>query len=436
MGTSYRYSRWVRYATLPSVAYLTLACSPAVSPAAAQQSTSGLVLRGVTVIDVADGQLLPKQTVIVAGNRIESVGPVDRVKVPAGAQVIDANGQYLIPGLWDMHVHVDGADQLYPLFIANGVTGIREMAQGGSFGTDSFAAWQRKIAEGKRIGPRGVGPSTDLSEITNPTPEDAVRIIDSLKAAGIKFAKYHNDDGNGEIFFAFAREARRVGLPMVGHIPRAVSDVEASDSGLRSVEHVEENHQCWPDWPTPLDSAAAEKRCTPVAKAYIKNGTWMSTTVAGANWIDGNVSEAQRFVRMMYRLGVTRFLAGTDWNIASMTDQPRFRPGVSAVEDVMFLGEAIPPLVALQAGTLNPAQFFDATDSLGTVAPGKLADLVLLDADPLVDIHNIMKIRAVIANGRYFDRATLDRMDTEGLKLIKGYLDQQAASAPQKKASP
>lgn len=423
-----RYSCWTKNATRSAVASLTLGFGTAVAPTAAQQSARELVLRDVTVIDVTDGQLLPQQAVIVVGNRIQSVGPIGRVKVPASAQMIDASGQYLIPGLWDMHAHVDdAADEYYPLFIANGVTGIREMAQRGSFGADSFVAWQHEIAEGKRIGPRGVGPSADLSQIDAPTPEDAVRVIDSLKAAGIKFVKYHDDNGDGPIFFAFAREARRVGLPMVGHIPVAVSDVEASDSGLLSVEHVEENHQCWPDWPTPLDSVEADERCAPVAKAYIKNGTWMSTTVAGANWLDGNVPEAQRFVRMMYRLGVTRFLAGTDWNSGSMAGQPSFRPGVSAVEDVLFLGEAIPPLVALQAGTLNPAQFFGATDSLGTVAPGKLADLVLLDANPLADIHNIMKIRGVIANGRYFDRATLDQMDPEGLKLMKGYIDRPAA---------
>jgi imidazolonepropionase-like amidohydrolase len=253
------------------------------------------------------------------------------------------------------------------------------------------------------------------------TPEDISRVMDSLKAAGIAFAKFHGSPGNPDLFFAIMREARRVGIPVVGHIPPAVTDVEASDSGLRSVEHVEENHQCWPDWPMPLDSAAADARCAPVAQAYVKNGTWMTVTLAGAKWVDRNVPEAQRFVRMMRRLGVTRFLAGTDWVTAYMSREPNFRPGVSAVEEIMLIAEALTPLEGIQAGTINPAKFFKATDSLGTVAPGKLADLILLDGNPLADIRNMMALRAVVANGRYFDRAALDDLDPEGLAVVQDY---------------
>jgi imidazolonepropionase-like amidohydrolase len=348
---------------------------------------------------------------------------------------VDARGKYLIPGLWDMHAHTeaenvddDAAEDamhhwVYPLFVANGVTGIREMAQRWPHGTDSFRVWRREISSGARVGPRLIGPSFDMcywegrqGNNAMPTPEAARRIMDSLKTAGTVFVKIHGCISEPDNFFAIAAAARRAGLPIVGHIPTGVNDIEASDSGLRSVEHVESNHQCWPDWPTPLDSAEAETRCAPVAQAYVRNGTWMSTTLAGAKWVDQNVSEAQRFVRMMYRLGVRRFLAGTDWGTGYMSSTPDFRPGVSAVEDVMLLGEALSPLEGLRAGTLNPAKFFDATDSLGTVAPGKLADLILLDADPLADIHNVMRLHAVVANGRYFDRAALDALLADGKK--------------------
>jgi imidazolonepropionase-like amidohydrolase len=416
-------------ATRRAMTYSALAGGILVAEASAQQAAPAgkaaappaLAFKDVTVIDVTDGRLIPEQTVVIVGNRIQEVGPSNNVRPPQGALVVDARQKYLLPGIWEMHGHIDDeADAYYPLFIANGVTGVREMAQRGSFGSDSFLPWQREIAAGTRVGPRGVGPSADLSQIEIGT-ENVGHIMDSLKAAGVAFAKYHTDGGDRELFFAIMREARRVGLPVVGHLPTAVTDVEASDSGLRSVEHVEENHVCWPDWPTPLDSAEADVRCAPTAQAYVKNGTWMTVTLAGAKWVDRNVPEAQRFVRMMRRLGVTRFLAGTDWGTGYMSQEPNFRPGVSAVEEVMFIAEALTPLEGIQAGTLNPAKFFQATDSLGTVAPGKLADLILLDGNPLADIRNLMALRAVVANGRYFDRAALDALDPEGLKGVQEY---------------
>src|SRR5690606_805663 len=151
---------------------------------------------------------------------------------------------------WDMHVHIDapGSDDLalqdslyratYPRFIAHGVTGIREMAQRFPGGADSFRVWQRDVLAGQRVGPRAVGPSADVTygnRLRVAGPADARRVIDSLHAAGDAFVKYHDDKGNPEIFFALAHEARRVGIPLVGHVSVDVSNVAASDSGMRSI---------------------------------------------------------------------------------------------------------------------------------------------------------------------------------------------------------
>jgi hypothetical protein len=419
---------------------------------ASKADSTPLAIRDVAVIDVATGQLAAGQTVVIAGNRVQAIGPSAAVPLPSGARIVDARGKFLIPGLWDMHAHVDDeAAEIYPAFIANGVTGIREMAQRGQF-PDSFRVWQREVMAGTRAGPRAIGPSADLfqgSGIDLTTPDDAIRVVDSLKAAGDAFIKYHDSFGVREIFFSVAREARRVGIPFVGHVPRSVTDVEAADSGMRSIEHVQENHQCWPgDADAPWDSAATEQRCRPVVAAYLRNGTWFAPTLVVYFYVLRDVgalqdesllqrmtfrkfADGQRLVRMMHRLGLRNFLTGADcipaihrtWGV-----DPVCHYGFSIREELpLLVGAGLTPLEALQAGTLNPATFLDATDSLGAVAPGKLADLVLLDADPLTDIRNVMKIRAVVANGRYFDRAALDAMDPETVERTRRYAEQQGA---------
>ena len=426
--------------------------------AAAQSAVSppggALALAGVTVIDVTDGRLVPDQTVVVVDNRVRIVGPARAVHVPSGAQVVDARGKYLVPGLWDMHVHADSPDdaELYPRYLAHGVTGLREMAQRFEGGADSFHTWQRAIRAGTRVGPRVAGPSADVNSpnsmhallgvslegpgsIVISTPEDARRVVDSLQAAGMAFIKMHDDMISVDVYFALLREARRVGIPVVGHTPTFATDVEVADSGQRSVEHVG-SIRCWhpvmiQDNGASQDSltdAEKEHQCAAAVAAYIRNGTWLVPTVVQpratltpetpeqAQQIARDVHTGQRVVELLHRLGARAFLAGTDLRGP--------RPGFSLLEEVVLLAESgLTPLEALQAATLNPAQFFHATDSLGAVAPGKLADLVLLDANPLVDIHNILQTRAVVANGRYFDRAALEAMDPDGQQLAREYED-------------
>lgn len=417
----------------------------------AQQSPpTALAFRGVTVIDVTDGRRLPDQMVTVLGNRIQTITPDADGRVPKGAQVVDARGKYMVPGFWDMHTHTEypGIENVelqdsvyrtvYPFYVANGVTGIREMAQRWQGGTDSFRVWQREVMDGTRIGPRAIGPSGDFTYgMTLETPDDARRIVDSLKAAGDPFVKFH-DDGfqDRDLFFAILREARKVSLPVVGHIPRAVTNVEAADSGMRSIEHNQEHHQCFA-WPESLpDSTTLDEICAPVAQAYIRNGTWLVPTMT-THWLDpapGARSpelwdDTLRFWRMLRRFGVKKFLSGTDWAPQILDQYGReFWPGLSAREELVFLAKiGFSPLEALQMGTLNPAIFLEATDSLGTVAPGKLADLALLDADPIVDIANVLKLWGVVANGRYFDHAALVRMDPEGFKPGNGLVPMDRA---------
>ncbi len=390
-------------------------------------ATPSVVFDGVTVVDVEEGKLVPNQRVVIAGNRIQTVGMVDAIEMPQGVQVIAAQGKYLIPGLWDMHAHVDDdAGQLYPQFIAYGVTGIREMAQRGAL-PDSFATWQREVMAGTRAGPRGIGPSVDLNNVpTIATPEDARRVIDSLKVIGVAFAKYHGTgnnvalDNDRDLLFVVLREARRVGLPVVGHVPTALTNVEGADSGMSSIEHINVDKECWQAVSNGDDSAAVMAQCTRVAEAYLRNGTWITPTAVVFYQLFAN-DEVRRqairtYVQALHRLGVRRFLTGTDYALSLELGRfPEHHPGLSVHQELAYLaGDGLTPLEALQAATLNPARFLGATDSLGTIKSGKVADLVLLDTNPLADITTTTTILAVMANGRYFDRAALDRLLAEG----------------------
>ena len=409
----------------------------------------------VTVVDVEHGTLLPTQRVVIVGNRIQAMGDTGAIKMPQGARVLDARGKYLIPGLWDMHVHTS-ADLPYLLLIANGVTGIRDCWSYVPF--DTMAQWRRQILAGTRVGP----PRQLLSEMAldehSPCTRgttghqcvadtaDAKRVVDSLKAVGVDFIKTYRL--GTELYFAVAAAARQAHIPFGGHLlPGVATAIQASDSGASILDHVNSagdlDKLC-------VGSQASVEKCQPVAERFQHNNTWWVPTLsrrihfnraatpnpgkradlvkerfdsmtkqfwAGTapkdGWLRSDSSAAAadsiRFFSITQRVDLP-ILAGTDVAIGA-GDMWQMPPGFSIhMELAIYVTEGMTPFTALQAATLNPAKLLHATDSLGTVAPGKLADLVLLDANPLADITNTTTIRAVIANGRYFDRPELDQL--------------------------
>lgn len=452
-----------------------------------------LVIEHVTVIDVERGSPLPDRTVFVQASRIAGVTRAADAQVPPGARVVDGRGKFLIPGLWDMHVHAakqetSGAaapDRWYgTLFVANGVTGVREM-----WGDMALIrAWRERVAAGDSATPRIVAsghlldgaPPVWRGSVVATTAEAARHAVDSLQAAGAQFIKVYSRLPR-EAYMAAAEEAKARGLPFAGHVPFAVTAAEASDAGQRSIEHLSRvlsgcspldeeitaenrrllmlvggqdsvvglNRRRRPE----LHASPESARCRALAARFQRNGTWQTPTLTVlynnsemgdpalaqdpreaylppaivAPWnarraarlkvvSPGQLANAKAIyaldvavVGRLFRSGVP-ILAGTD------VGNPHCLPGFGLHDELVRLVEAgLPPAEALKAATLNPARYFEATDSLGTVAPRKLADLVLLDADPLADIHNTTRIRAVILNGIYLDRVALDAM-LEGRK--------------------
>ena len=466
---------------LPALALaLAAACrAPAPQPAAAAPS---LAITNVTVVDADHGTLASGRTVVVAGNRIVAVGPPSRTPVPAGVRTLDGGGKFLIPGLWDMHVHAVWpriAEAFMPLFVANGVTGVREM-----FGTTALVDSARAaVRAGRYAGPRVVGagnlvdgsPPVWPNSVLARTPDEGRRVVDSLRAAGADFIKVYSRLRR-DVYFAIADEARKRGIPFAGHVPQRVTVAEASDAGQRTMEHLygmgagcSAQEAQWlreveaaVASPRAWDSVVAlgrtrahevvaaydEAKCRALLQRLARNGSWQVPTLTvlrnvaslddttyaldprlaylprqfGARWNPKNdfrtrmltpEDYARRRVTLrasfavvgaMQRAGVP-LLAGTD------ALNPYVFPGFSLHDELALLVEAgLTPAQALRAATYAPAQFLGATDSLGTVAPGKLADLVLLDADPLAAVRNTTRIAAVVANGRLYDRAALDSL--------------------------
>ncbi len=429
-----------------------------------------LVLRDVNVVDVAAGLVLPGMTVVVEGDQIARVGKSDTIAPAAGARVVDAAGKFLIPGLWDMHVHTifgdwfpGGREIALPLFIANGVTGIRDM--GGDL--DVLLRWRMEIARGDIVGPRLVvsgemldGPEPRFpSSIAVSNPEDGRRAVRDLKRRGADFIKLQSLIPRDAVF-AIADEAGRLGIPFAGHVPDAVRAAEASDSGQKSFEHLigifegsstrEDEFLEGGKGPGKFLESFDAARATKLVALLAKNETWQCPTLvwerggalieerdldrdplakyAPLSWKTGtwrkftdqivhefnvdDLATRRRFVEKelelvseMHRAGVP-FLAGTDTAAGVYVF-----PGFSLHEELQLFVEAgFTPAEALRTATSNPARFLGMEDRLGSIEKGKLADLVLLDRNPLDDIRNTRQVNAVVANGRYFSRKDLDRL--------------------------
>ena len=435
------------------------------------QSRPTLIIHDVTVIDTTGGPAQPHRTVIVRDGKIEEVGSSRGETGGSSPGIhVSGRGKYLIPGLWDMHVHMVFGDWFprarevtLPLFIANGITGVRDM--GGEL--DVLQQWRREISAGTLIGPRMVmsGPMLDgprprfPSSIAIKTAEDGRRAVDDLKHRGADFIKLQSLIPRDAVF-AIADEARKQDIRFVGHVPDAVRASEASNAGQKSFEHLIgifegsspledqfiQGAKTESQFLSTYDPRLAEKLFALLARnrtwqcptlvwerggnlieerdlahdtraryvpAYWRDVTWTRFTDQVEHEFNGDdLATRKRFVvkelevvNTMHHAGIP-FLAGTD-----TPPGVYIFPGFSLHEELeRFVAAGFSPLEALQTATLNPAKFLGRESELGTIEKGKLADMVLLDRNPLADIRNTQKIAGVVANGRYFSRADLDNM--------------------------
>src|SRR5215475_15009215 len=254
------------------IAFLLLAPTLLLAGGRTYPQQKALVLTHLTIIDVTGGAPKPDMTVVITGAHITDLGEAGKVSVPQGGKVIDAGGKFLIPGLWDMHVHWYGRDTL-TLFTANGVTGIREM-----FGNSDLLRWRDEIAKGSLQGPRMVVASPIIdgpqpvwpNSISVRNEDEGRKAVTRVKKWGADFVKVYSLLPR-EAYFGIADEAKKQGLSFVGHVPFTVSASEASDAGQKSIEHLTGVFKA-------LQPFSAQRE-TELFARFIKNGTWQCPTL-------------------------------------------------------------------------------------------------------------------------------------------------------------
>ena len=399
-----------------------------------------LAITRVNVVDVINGRVLPNSTVTISGQTIVSV-TANGAPQP-GAQVVDGQGKFLIPGLWDMHAHVGSLPEWLPLYAANGVTAIRDMGSD----LEPILKMRGETSSGNVLGPRifAAGPILDDAPGDWPfrmrvrTADDGKSAVQLLKRRGVDLIKVH-DNTPRDVFFAIAEEARRLDLPLAGHVPRGLTVEQVIDAGQRDIEHLS-NLQMWK--PCSGGDEYRPEACRPFFEMLARRGVWQTPTLAGASELPtiGTPASAISSDQLAYagkrlkdfwagnqKLFVTgpevvrRFKDAAAVGAVVTKDMASAGVGILAGCDMMIAGFCVhdeleamvrggmTPGAALQTATINPARYFGLQQTAGSVASGQRADLVMLDANPLTDIANVRKIRAVLVAGRLIDRSELDK---------------------------
>jgi hypothetical protein len=427
-------------------------------------------IRNIDIVDVITGTT-QRGNVVVAGSKIVAAGPAARV--PAKAAVVDGKGKFVIPGLWDMHVHLWESEPMFDLYTAHGVTGLRDM--GSDY--DRTRAWGRQALAG--IGPRVFtcgspvdGPASEAAKfpvVHAAGPEDGRRAADSLDTQGVDFIKVLSTLPH-DAYIALAQRARLRRAVFAGHVPESVSIEEAIDARQRSMEHLfgialacssdeydlrlkradaithkdnlalrgirERNRETFSEskanelfrrmgrfgvWQVPtlslrerlaligLERLATNPLVKAVPEAVRKNWTDPRTDLKDVSpetldRLRADYDLHRRIVSLMQRNRVD-LLTGTD------TGDPYVIPGAALHDELALLVDAgLSPAEALRAATSNAARYFNLQLTHGTVERGKIADLVILDSNPLVDIRNTRRIHAVMVRGKLLDRKRLNKM--------------------------
>ncbi len=437
----------------------------------AKRTSEILAFVDVTVVSMNTEHVTTDQTVIVRDGRIDEIGPASQITVPKDAMVIEGRGKYLMPGLADMHVHLDtDTPGMLVVFLANGVTTVRNM-----WGTPDILAWRQQVEEGELLGPTiyTTGPILDGDPPAFPgstvitTPEQAEKEVEAEKKAGYDAVKVL-DNLSPEVYAAILSAARERDLPVYGHVPWRVGMESALGGGHRSFEHMTD----WMHALLPKDSPArrtllaieageqpmnfedymvkpfqsVDKARIPelVARAAAADVWFCPTLVVSRRFISTPAelealrsTNTMKFVAPSYRASwdglvaavtaqqpdSTALRAGFNTMLASVaalneagvgllvgtdTQNPFVVPGFAVHEELQnFVDAGLTPYEAMRAATRDAADFLGASEEFGTVAVGRRADLILVEANPLEDVRNVARRVGVSIRGRWFSEQDL-----------------------------
>lgn len=422
------------------------------APMTRQADTPSFAIVHVTIIDPLSQRVRPDTTVLISGGRITRTGGSAELTPPRSATIIDGSGRFLIPGLWNMHLHAgsyESARAALPSLLSQGITGVRDMGAP----IAEIVRLRDEILSGAVAGPRLIvaGPlvqgrlpfaSPMMVRVNRPSEADAV--VAETEAAGADFIKVH-DAIPQDVYRAVAAAARRRNVRFAGHVPPTVRAGEASDLGQASIEHLggrffgllvaasrdeERLHgettrfyeealaalergeeppfrSLAASFTRPLLESYSPAKAAALYRRFVRNRTWQCPTLVSlpgiwAEYTDRLTAEdrlyAERIVARSLRMTSEMQAAGV--GILAGTDGGYAQGGAALHAELERLVQAgLTPMQALQAATSNPARFLGRSD-LGRIAPGRTADLVLLAGDPLADIRNTRAVVGVFAAGK------------------------------------
>jgi imidazolonepropionase-like amidohydrolase len=402
-----------------------------------------LVIRGAALFDSEKTELRPGTTIVVRGDRIERVGPDASIQVPAGAEVIDAAGKTVLPGLWDMHVHISAEDGI--LHLAGGVTSARDMGND----IDSVMDTRKRIDAGTLIGPRltlaglidGPGPFAGPTKVLVATEAEARAAVDRFAELGYAQIKIYSSV-KPELVPIMAEHAHRRRMRVSGHIPAHMRAEEAVRAGYDEIQHANMLILNFlpdvKDTRTPLRFTAVGERAAglDLGSAEVRGfvdllrsrGTVVDPTLAIFETLltdqPGQDPVGYRAIAERLPPTVRRGLqdnslpqAGSETYVASYARMLELialldRAGVPIVagtdslpgfalhrELELYVKAGLSPAHVLQIATLGAARVAQRDRELGSIAPGKLADLIIVPGDPTRDISAMRQVETVVKGG-------------------------------------
>jgi hypothetical protein len=407
-----------------------------------------LAITGATLEDSTGAAPVPDSVILIEDGRIKAAGSRAQVKIPHDATLLDATGKFAIPGLWDMHAHYEQVEW-GPIYLAAGVTSVRDV--GNEFDFIKTLHEQLDRRENPAIGPHldfagvidGPGPIS-LGAILADTPEQAVELVGRYKEAGARQIKIYSSV-KPEIVKAICAEAHQRGMTVTGHIPEGMTAIEGVNDGMDQINHIQYelpyfSHPAFNadgkyDRSKPPVLEVTGPRSKDLISTLLAHHTVLDPTMVvfegfmntvpldqlepGVDHLPAQLREAldsippdnakklallagnwQAFMatlRALHAAGVP-IVAGTDQSI----------PGYSIHRELeIYVAAGFTPLEALQAATIVPARALGVESESGSLAPGKRGDVLLLDADPLANIHNTRKVWRTVAAGAVYTPAPL-----------------------------
>lgn len=433
-----------------------------------------LIITNASIMDVLNNEVTPNQLILINEDRITSIDKASNLRKYQSEQIIDIQGKYVMPGLWDNHIHFRGGNELIeanknllPLLLAFGVTSIREA--GGDI-TPSVQEWKSLIKKDELAGPTiftsgpkldGSNPAWDGSISVTNTEEISIA-LDSLESINVDYVKMYDGNLTKEAYYGIIEEAEKRGLKTTGHMPLSANLMKAIELGLDGIEHLYYPlKEASPLSDSLTDANAGYGMITPLMETfapelafqsfrkiaasefYVTPTLYVGKTLAELlitdhsndtmlNYISHDIVDTyQRRVRSAQRGGETYTKNRAFWvesfsnmikplydsgiNLLAGSDSGPFNsytyPGISIHKELELLVNAgLTPAEALRTSVINGPKFFGLQNVYGSIEKGKVADLLILDKNPLDDITNTTSIYAVIGRGSWFSKTELDSL--------------------------